>query len=130
MHEEIIMNLQEQDGEVSMSEAVEGLDTQQIHQRAASNAAKLGMELTNAHLEVIDSLIEHYKTDCEQDDCLDAHRQMRFLEKEFSDQGGSKYLYQLFNSSDKAEGVLHVIHQLAELPGLRLDVDKGFGTAF
>ncbi len=125
-----MMNLQEQDGEVSMLEAVEGLDTQTIHKRAAANAGKLGLELTDAHFQVIDRLIEHYKTACEQDDCLDAHRHMRFLEKEFCEQGGSKFLYLLFNRGDKAEGVLHVIHQLVELPGLRLDVDKGFGTAF
>lgn len=124
------MNLNKQDGEVSMLQAVEGLNTQQVHTRVVNNAKKLDMNLTDEHLQVIDRLIEHYKTDCEQDDCLDAYRHMRFLEKEFSDQGGSKYLYQLFDSGLRSDGVLHVIHQLAELPGLRLDVDKGFGTAF
>lgn len=124
------MNLQEQDGEVPMSEAVEGLDTETIHARASRNAGRFDLTLTEDHLRVIDALIAHYKTACQQADCLDAHRHMRYLEKEFSEQGGSKYLYQLFNQGSKAEGVLHLIHQLVELPGLRLDTDQGFGTAF
>lgn len=124
------MNLQEQDGEVPMSEAVEGLDTQTVHHRASRNAAQLGLTLTDEHFQVIDALIAYYKTACQQDDCLDAHRHMRYLEREFSEPGGSKYLYQLFSKGAKAEGVLHVIHELVELPGLRLDTDKGFGTAF
>ncbi len=124
------MNLQEQDGEVSMSEAVEGLDTQTVHDRASGNAAQIGLTLTDDHFQVIDALIAHYKSACEQDDCLDAHRHMRFLEKEFSEQGGSKYLYQLFDNGATSKGVLHIIHELVGLPGLRLDTDKGFGTAF
>lgn len=124
------MNLQEQDGEVSMLEAVEGLDMKELHRRVIKNAKAMNLELTDEHLQVIDTLIKHYETACETVDCLDAYRHMRFLEKEYSAQGGSKYLYQLFNKAEKSEGVLHVIHQLAELPGLKLDVDKGFGTAF
>lgn len=124
------MNPREQDGEVPMSEAVEDLDTQTAHHRANRNAGQLGLTLTDEHLQVIDTLIAHYKTACQQDDCLDAHRHIRYLEKAFSKQGGSKYLYQLFNKGTNAEGVLHVIHELVELPGLRLDTDKGFGTAF
>lgn len=120
----------ELDGEIAMYDVVDELDIEDVRQRVYKNAQKMDLEVTDEHLDVIETLIRYYQTHCTQSDCLEAHRHMRFLEKEYSDKGGSKYLYKLFSADTDTNGVLHIIHKLAELPGLRLDVDKGFGTAF
>lgn len=116
-------------GEASIFDAVSELDKPTVHRRVLENAQDSELVVTDDHLDVIDTLIEHYKATCETDDCLEAHRHMRFLEKAYAERGGSRYLYKLFDDG-KSNGVLHIIHNLVGLPELRLDVDEGFGTAF
>lgn len=124
------MNYQQKDGEVPIYVAVENLDVDELHQRVRKNADDIGFDVTAEHLNVIDTLVQYYKDNCAKDDCLKSSPHMRFLEEAFSEKGGSRYLYELFHDEKGPDGVLHAIHTLAGLPGLRLDVDKGFGTAF
>lgn len=124
------MNYQELDGEVSIYTEVKDLDRNKLNERVRNNAKEMGFDLNDEHLDVINTLVEYYKENCYQDDCLESHPHMRYLEEAYEDKGGSKYLYMLFDQGDEFEGVLTVIHRLAGLPGLRLNVDKGFGTAF
>lgn len=124
------MNEAQTDVELSIYDAVENLGRDELHQRVQTNAQQAGYDITDEHMEVIDSLVAHYKADCQNRDCHKSHEHMRFLEDKFSDKGGSRYLYELFHDDEGPDGVLHAIHKLADLPGLRLDVDKGFGTAF
>lgn len=119
------------DGEIPMYHAVRNLSDEQIDQTVRKNAAARNFVLSDEHLAVIHTLVDHYRNDCQADDCLAAHEQMRFLEDAYQSEGGSKYLYQLFDTPDpQQQGVLTQIHELAGLPGLRLEADKGFGTAF
>ena len=55
---------------------------------------------------------------------------MRFLEEAYEFKGGSKYLYMLFDALGDTRGVLMPIHELAGLPLLHLETDKGFSTAY
>lgn len=118
------------DGEIPLYGVVRDLTREQIEEMVRRNAAALNFDVTREHMEVIHSLIEHYKQDCRTRDCLAAHEHMRFLEEAYESKGGSKYLYMLFDAVPGMRGVLVPIHELAGLPSLRLDTDKGFGTAF
>lgn len=118
------------DGEIPLYGVVRDLTREQIEDMVRRNAAALNFDVTREHMEVIHSLIEHYKQDCKTRDCLAAHEHMRFLEEAYESKGGSKYLYMLFDAVPGMRGVLVPIHELAGLPSLRLDTDKGFGTAF
>lgn len=118
------------DGEIPLYGVVRDLTREQIEEMVRRNAAALNFDVTREHMEVIHSLIEHYKQDCKTRDCLAAHEHMRFLEEAYESKGGSKYLYMLFDAVPGMRGVLVPIHELAGLPSLRLDTDKGFGTAF
>ncbi|MBT9567836.1 MAG: hypothetical protein IV085_06010 [Thiobacillus sp.] len=118
------------DGEIPMYDAVRDLTPEALKQTVRDNAASLGFEVTDEHMEVIECLVEHYKQDCKQRDCLAAHEHMMFLEEAYQSEGGSKYLYMLFDAVPGMRGVLMPIHALAGLPSLRLDSDEGFGTAF
>lgn len=111
-------------------DAVKDLTKEALEQTVRKNAAAKNFELTDAHLSVIHSLIEHYQRDCKSRDCLAAHEHMRFLEEAYEFKGGSKYLYRLFDAMPGTRGVLMPIHELAGLPALRLETDEGFGTAF
>ena len=111
-------------------DAVKHLTKDEIEQTVRKNAAARNFDLTSEHLSVIHSLIEHYQRDCQTRDCLAAHEHMRFLEDAYEFKGGSKYLYRLFDAMPGTRGVLMPIHELAGLPGLRLETDEGFGTAF
>ena len=82
-----------------------------------------------AHMDVIHTLVEHYQQDCKSRDCLGASEHLRFLEKAYEAEGGGKYLYMLFDAMPEVRGVLVPIHELAGLPSLRLETDKGFGTS-
>ncbi len=109
---------------------VKDLTRDELDQTVRKNAAARNFDLTDEHLNVIHSLIEHYQRDCKTADCLAAHEHMRFLEEAYEFKGGSKYLYRLFDTMPDTRGVLMPIHDLAGLPALRLETDEGFGTAF
>ena len=119
-----------QDGEIPIYDAVRYLTKAEIEQTVRKNAAARNFNLTDEHMNVIHSLIEHYRQDCKTRDCLAAHEHMRFLEEAYEFKGGSKYLYMLFDGVPDTRGVLMPIHELAGLPALRLEKDEGFGTAF
>lgn len=118
------------DGEIPIYDAVKDLIPDELKKTVRANAAALHFQLTDEHMEVIQCLVDHYKQDCRQRDCLAAHEHMMFLEEAYQSEGGSKYLYMLFDAVPGMRGVLMPIHTLAGLPPLRLDSDKGFGTAF
>lgn len=118
------------DGEVPIYDAVRNLTREQVEETVRRNAAAMNFDVNEEHMNVIHSLIEHYKQDCKTRDCLAAHEHMRFLEEAYEFKGGSKYLYMLFDAVPGARGVLVPIHELAGLPSLQLDTDKGFGTSF
>ena len=118
------------DGEIPIYDAVKDLTTDEVEQTVRKNAAQKNFAVNDEHLKVIHTLIDHYKRDCKTADCLAAHEHMRYLENAFAARGGSKYLYMLFDAVPDTQGVLSPIHELAGLPGLRLQADKGFGTAF
>lgn len=111
-------------------DAVKDLTKDEIDQTVRKNAAAKNFKLTDEHMSVIHSLIEHYQRDCKTNDCLAAHEHMRFLEEAYEFKGGGKYLYRLFDAMPDTRGVLMPIHELAGLPPLRLETSKGFGTAF
>lgn len=118
------------DGEFPLYDAVKDLTKNDVESIVRKNAAQKNFEVKDEHLKVINTLIEHYQKACKTEDCLAAHEHMRYLENEFADKGGSKYLYMLFDSVPDTQGVLSPIHELVGLPSLRLQSDKGFGTAF
>lgn len=118
------------DGEIPIYDAVKYLSREEVEETVRRNAAAMNFDVTDEHMNVIHSLIEHYKQDCKTRDCLAAHEHMRFLEDAYEFKGGSKYLYMLFDAVPGTRGVLVPIHELAGLPSLRLDTDKGFGTSF
>ena len=111
-------------------DAVKDLSKDALEQTVRKNATAKNFDLSDEHLGVIHTLIEHYKQDCKTRDCLAAHEHMRFLEQAYDAKGGSKYLYKLFDALPDTRGVLMPIHQLAGLPALRLETDESFGTAF
>lgn len=118
------------DGEIPIYDAVRYLTREKVEETVRRNAAAMNFDVNEEHMDVIHSLIEHYKQDCKTRDCLAAHEHMRFLEEAYEFKGGSKYLYMLFDAVPGARGVLVPIHELAGLPSLRLDTDRGFGTSF
>jgi len=118
------------DGEIPIYDAVRYLTREEVEETVRRNAAAMNFAVNDEHMAVIHSLIEHYKQDCKSRDCLAAHEHMRFLEEAYEFKGGSKYLYMLFDAVPGTRGVLVPIHELAGLPSLRLDTDKGFGTSF
>ena len=118
------------DGEIPIDDAVKYMTRSKLEKRVRKNAAARNFDLTDEHLGVIHTLIEHYRHDCQTRDCLAAHKQVRFLEKAYAFKGGGKYLYRLFDAVPGTRGVLMPIHALAGLPTLRLEKDEGFGTAF
>lgn len=118
------------DGEMPIYDAVKNLSKEELEQTVRKNAGDRDFSLNDEHLEVIYSLVEHYKRDCATRDCLAAHEHLRFLEEAYEFKGGSKYLYMLFDALADTRGVLMPIHELAGLPPLHLETDKGFGTAY
>ena len=124
-------NTMTQDGEIPVYDAVKNLSNDELERTVKKNAAAKKFALNDEHWGVIHTLVDHYRHDCNTRDCLAAHEQMRFLEEAYESEGGSKYLYILFDTPNlEKRGVLKQIHELAGLPGLRLDTDKGFGTTF
>ena len=85
-------------------------------------ADKMNLELTDDRMEVIEFVLDFYEH-CE--DCRNARELMKVMDQEFADKGGKKYLYRLFPA-----GPLSQIHELADLPDLGNQTDKGFGTSY
>lgn len=117
------------DGEIPIYDAVKDLTPEELEQTVRKNAAANNFTLKDEHMDVIHTLVEHYKQDCKSRDCLGASEHLRFLEKAYEAEGGGKYLYMLFDAMPEVRGVLVPIHELAGLPSLRLETDKGFGTS-
>ncbi len=117
-------------GETLIYDAVKDLTKDEIEQTVRKNAAAKNFDLNDEHMNVIHSLIEHYRQDCKTGDCLFAHEHTRYLDDAYKSKGGGKYLYMLFDAMPEIRGVLRPIHELAGLPPLRLETDEGFGTAF
>ncbi len=128
------MDNRQRDGEIQLYDAVKDLTQSDIAERVTRNASTLGIDVKKEHMEVIESLIEHYKNTCQTQDCHAASPHMRFLIDTFEEKGGSKYLYQLFDQSTSVDevssknGILTLIHRLLDLPGLTYNRDEGFGT--
>lgn len=115
-------------GEMPIYDAVKNLSKEDLEQTVRKNAGDCDFSLNDEHLEVIYSLLAHYKRDCTTRDCLAAHEHLRFLEEAYEFKGGSKYLYMLFDALADTRGVLMPIHELAGLPHLHLETDKGLAT--
>jgi hypothetical protein len=115
--------------EIPIYDAVCDLDDATLERTVRDNARARNFPLTEAHLDVIRTLVAHYRADCQNRDCLGASEHMRFLQDAYEQQGGSKYLTMLFDAMPDTRGVLLPIHRLAGLPMLQQDTDQGFGTA-
>ena len=85
-------------------------------------AKKMGLILTKERMQAIDFVLDFYEH-CE--DCRNARQLMTVMDQEFTELGGKKYLYRLFPN-----GPLSQIHELAQLPNLGHQTDKGFGTSY
>ncbi len=123
-------NVVKNEAEIPIYDAVKDMSKEEVEQTVRKNAAQKNFAVNDEHIKVIHTLIDHYKEDCKSQDCMAAHEHMRYLENVYAAKGGSKYLYMLFDAVPDSQGVLSPIHELAGLPSLRLQSDKGFGTAF
>lgn len=89
--------------------------------RAAAVARKMGVELTGAHWRVIKFIRSHYAN---AGPARHAREYVKVLDKRFADEGGSRFLYQLFPGGPVKQG--YAIAGV-ETPA---DVnDKAFGTS-
>lgn len=90
-------------------------------QQAQDIANKEGVELTDAHFNVIECLRDHYLNHGE----VESGRQLdEMLDEAFSDQGGRKYLHRLFPEGPVTQGM-----RFAGLDVPAYSEDAGFGTA-
>ena len=92
------------DGEIPIYDAVKHLSKEDLEATVRKNAAAMNFDVNEEHMNVINSLVEHYKQDCQTRDCLAAHEHMRFLEEAYEFKGGSKYLYMLFDAVPETGG--------------------------
>ena len=106
------------DRDTPIYDAVRYVTKEQIEQTARRNAAARCFELGDEHLNVIRSLIAHYKRGCSACGSRLAQEAMRFLEEAYEFRGGRAYLHSLFAVVADARGVLARIHELAGLPPL------------
>ena len=90
-------------------------------EQANKIASELGIELTEAHLQVVHSLREHYR---EHGESESAQQLTDMLSNAFSSQGGKKYLHRLFPEGPVSQGM-----RIAGLPLPANTEDGGFGTA-
>lgn len=127
------MNEELLDGEISIYPVVKNLNHADVEEIVTRNAKKYDFTVTDEHMDVIQTLIQHYKEECEQKDCHSAFRHMQFLKSAYEQKGGSKYLYSLFDQgSESGEGgsevgIITRIHELVELPELTNNTDDGLG---
>jgi TusE/DsrC/DsvC family sulfur relay protein len=89
--------------------------------QAEQAARELGIQLTDAHWSVIESLRDYYI----ENGLPESARQLsEMLAKKFAAQGGLKYLYRLFPKGPVAQGM-----RIAGLPLPAYTEDTGFGSA-
>jgi len=93
-----------------------------LHQAVAERAEQEGIELTPEHWDAIDFVMDVYES-CPE--CRHAREMSKMLDDEFREQGGRKYLYQLFPS-----GPVRQISNLVQLKQLENEIDQGFGTSY
>lgn len=117
------------DRETPIYDAVKYVTKDQIEQTVRRNAAARRFEVSDEHLNVIRSLIEHYRHDCDTRDCGVVQESMRFLEEAYEFRGGRGYLHKLFDALADARGVVAPIHELAGLPDLASEPAGGHGAA-
>ena len=84
-------------------------------------AAEEGVEITDAHLQVINVLQEYY---IEHGPAKKGSELGDMIEEAFSNQGGRKYLFSLFPQGPVAQGM-----RFSGLPVPKSSEDEGFGTA-
>ena len=96
------------------------LKTEQVYSSIKRKADELGLSLNDKQWEVINFVMDFYEI-C--DDCKNARKLADIMQEEYAVQGGRKYLYQLF-----PKGPINTIHDLVDLPNLRNETDKSFGT--
>jgi tRNA 2-thiouridine synthesizing protein E len=89
--------------------------------QAQKTAEAEGIELTAAHLEVVQSLRDHY---LEHGIAKSGRNLGDMLDDKFASQGGRKYLRVLFPRGPVAQGM-----RIAGLPVPANSEDDGFGTA-
>ncbi len=87
---------------------------------ASQLAAEEGLQLTEAHWDVITRLREMYKVEGHE---WNARNVTRALEKEFASEGGRRYLYELFPGGPLAQGC-----KLSGLPLPQGTLDPSFGN--
>lgn len=87
---------------------------------AREQASKEGIQLSEAHLDVICTLRDHF---AECGPAPSARALLRALEDAYVDQGGRKYLYQLFPRGPITQGC-----RLAGLPTPAGNADPSFGS--
>lgn len=90
-------------------------------EQASKIASELGIELTDAHLQVVHSLREHYR---EHGESENGQQLTDMLNNAFASQGGIKYLHRLFPEGPVSQGM-----RIAGLPLPANTEDGGFGTA-
>lgn len=90
-------------------------------QTSENVARQLGIELTEQHWKVIVFLRKYY---VEHGPAQSGRELAQALDKEFSQQGGSRYLYELFPDGPVAQG-----SHIACLPVPAYSEDKSFGSS-
>jgi tRNA 2-thiouridine synthesizing protein E len=98
------------------------IDREEHFRGMEQRAKRMGIILNEERMDAINFVMDFYDH-CE--DCRNARQLMKVMDQEFTDLGGKKYLYRLFPN-----GPLSQIHQLADLPNLGNQTDKGFGTSY
>lgn len=89
--------------------------------QALKMASKEGVELSKAHLQVVQLLREHY---IEHGPAQSGRELDEMLDNAFANQGGRKYLHNLFPQGPVAQGM-----RFAGLSVPAHSEDEGFGTA-
>lgn len=89
-------------------------------ERAREQAKREGIELTDAHLDVLCYLRDHY-ADCGPP--ASARELLRAMEATYSEEGGRKYLYRLFPRGPVTQGC-----RLAGVPTPAGNADPSFGS--
>lgn len=90
-------------------------------EQARKTASELGIELTDAHLQIVHSLREYYR---EHGESESGQELSDMLNNAFASQGGNKYLHRLFPEGPVSQGM-----RIAGLPLPANTEDTGFGTA-
>lgn len=106
------------DHEAPIYDAVRYVTKDQIERTVRRNAAARCFDLRDEHLNVIRSLIAHYKRGCCARGSRFVQEAMHFLEEAYEFRGGRAYLHSLFEAVTDARGILARRHELAGLPAL------------